>query len=483
MASPRIGLLVGNPFRDLPSHVLTAMRLCQDGCTSLLIPSYRQHWEIWTLAPDFLLLENLRRGKRGLLRRSAEAGIQTAVLDTEGGVFTGLEAYFDKMLPDQPALDTLSGFYAWGPRVAGHLVSSGRLGRSCVSVTGTPRTDFFAPPWRDAALQLETASAAHRPPVVLINGNFNMANPWLRDLDRTVREYVDDGHDRDTVLRWMDVQRQAMQDLIGLSRRVAARLPHVTFIYRPHPFEKPETYEGRLDGLPNLHLVKQGTLPAWILRASALISRGSSTAIEASLAGIPALAPAWIRCHLDLSSVESVSLSCATEDELVERLQEAVEGCLGVPAAVRSILERIVSDWFCAADGRNYERVAAAILRSFRSGDRVSLDRCLRIVEGVDHRRGRWRRRLRSRVRHALGLPLHWCFRHWRDEPDLEFDESQCYFGPEEVRRIVGVLEPAARNLYGGAWRPIRVHSATEHGEYYFGYRHGRAIVLAGAPV
>ncbi len=476
----RVGLLVGNPFRDLPSQVLTAMRLCQEGATALLIPSYLQLYEVWTLAPDFLLLENLRRDKKGLLRRLARAGIQAGVLDTEGGVFTDLESYSRKILPHPELLRTLAGFYSWGPLVARHLVAQSCLGDHQVAITGTPRMDLFTTPWRQAALRLDPETERFPRPLVLINGNFNMANPWLRSLDETVLEYLADGHDRDTILRWMEIQRRAMTEFIALARRLAARLPEVTFVYRPHPFERPEPYQDQFQGLHNLHLLKSGAIYPWILSACAVVQRGSSSAIEATLAGVPALAPSWVPCHLDLPSVEAVSLPCASEGELVDRLRSAAAGGLAIPAEVCSRLQGIISNWFCSGDGRSHERVAAAILEGSNGSGRVSIAECRRILEGVSgpRHRIRWRLRVRSWARGALGLPIQWSFRHWRDEPDLSWDHSQCYFGAEQVRSIAEALEPAARALYGDGWRRVEVRRAEDQGEYRFGYSHGRSIAL-----
>jgi hypothetical protein len=252
-------------------------------------------------------------------------------------------------------------------------------------------------------------------------------------------------------------------------------------VYRPHPFEKPEPYVERLQGFDNLRLAKEGAVYGWLLGASAVIHRGSSTAIEAALAGVPAFSPAWIPAHLNLPSVEAVSVFCHSEDDLVERIRAAVAQPAAVSKAVREKLDRIVSAWFLAVDGRSHERLAAAILRSSNGGSVVSHRQCLRILEGRYGSRVPWRHRVRSAARRGLGLPFHWSFRHWRDEPDLSFDRSQCFFGVEQVRCIAAALEPAAREYYGNGWRPVQVRPAGEAGEYHFDYRHGRSIVLTAA--
>src|SRR6185436_5246196 len=153
--------------------------------------------------------------------------------------------------------------------------------------------------------------------------------------------------------------RCAMDELVALAHRLAGRLPGVTLIYRPHPFENPETYRPLLAGHPNLHLVKQGPVDGWILRACVVIQRGCATAIEAGMAGRPALAPAWIPAAHDLKTVESVSIPCPTEDDVVEQIRHP-----HVPDNVRANLQGVLSDWFHAIDGLAHQRVADAVLTS-----------------------------------------------------------------------------------------------------------------------
>ena len=75
------------------------------------------------------------------------------------------------------------------------------------------------------------------------------------------------GYDSDYIRDYGRTQRLALSGFVVMAGDLAERLPDITFVLRPHPFEDLEYYVGSLRELPNLHLSKEGTVDGWILRA------------------------------------------------------------------------------------------------------------------------------------------------------------------------------------------------------------------------
>lgn len=447
----KVALLVDHPLRDLPSATLVAVEICRRGHTVFLTPVARMKSELWALAPDFVLFYNLRHGREPMVRALLEAGVRIGVLDTEGGVFTNLEQYTGKALRHPDICRRISCFCAWGPRLAS-WAGENWLPPERVFVTGTPRTDFYVEPWRSVALRLSPWAGTVRPPLVLINGNFSVGNRlW--------------GPRQDAPAADVAVEQRGMAEFARLANRLAAALPDISFVYRPHPFEREEPYRTLLEQRPNLHLIKTGTVEGWILRSSAVIQRGCTTAIEAGLAGVPALSPAWIPARLEIEAVEAVSLPCPSENHLLDRVRAAAAGELTVPPAVAESLDAIVAGWFHAVDGKAHQRVAEVILDCLGEGSQVSLRRSEQEMDG----RG-FRGRLRTRARRLAGLPVGWSFRQWRDGGSANWYPPDAgatqLFGAAEVQAIVDGL-----GAHEVTVRPARP-------DYHFGYTGDASVTL-----
>jgi len=482
----KIALVVDNPYRDLPGLVLLAARLCRDGATCFLVPMNRSE-QLWMLAPDVVLLNYLRANNEATARRLLELGIKVAVLDTEGGVLASTQHYAKTLAPDRSSYQGVSCYFSWGPKLADYLVEQGIYTREQIAVTGSPRSDFYAPAWRQAALDCSAHVEKYPRPLVLVNGNFPVANPRFQTVEEEARMLVESfGFDRNVVVKWQSTAQRAMHELSALCNSLATKFPEVTFVYRPHPFERSDTYGELLDNLPNLHLVKTGTVDGWILRASAVIQRACSTAIEAAIAGVPAISPAWIPTAIPMPTAEAVSVPYETEEALVSALKSILAGSFEWPAASRRALDEVISDWFYKVDGRAHERVAARLLEVADAGNADVLEKCRNLVYATNTD-GSWHK-ARARVLMKLNLPVYFSLRRalnpfaWAADGG-RVDESwtrasEKYFDAGDVRGLANAIEP----YLGSGPRPgrgkIKVQSSQERGDYHFGYRHGQAVTV-----
>ena len=415
-----------------------------------------QELELRAVAPDAVVLNYLRPGNEGLVHRLVDAGVSVFVLDTEGGVFTNIDRYGQILSRDDALRGRIAGWLSWGPRLAEHALASRWFRAEQIVVTGSPRFDFYVTPWRDAALARVTDIADGRR-MVLVNGNFPIANPRFQTPAEEARMLVRRfGFDPDDVARWSSTQQQTMSGVVAVANRAARDHPEAFVVYRPHPFERLDTYDRLLDPRPNLVARKDGGVDAWILRAAAVVQRSCTTAIEAGLAGVPALSPRWVPIHEEMPAAEAVSIPAASQDELDEQLTAALAGDLAVPDAQRAALDGIVADWFLTIDGDAHRRVADAILDRTTEGDRGP--RAARL--GVDGPRARARSWVKATVPPSL-----WRLRPGRREPAWRRSEKQ--FSADDVVRIV-------QGLAAGGVDDVEAAPA----EQVWRYRFGRSVTL-----
>ncbi|MGH9387805.1 MAG: surface carbohydrate biosynthesis protein [Vicinamibacterales bacterium] len=468
----RIALIVDNPYRDLPGIVLVATQLCRSGATCYLVPQYLEWLEVGALAPDFALLTNLRGPRQTFARRLLNAGIKLGVLDTEGGVFPNLDTYGHMASPAPDVYGQVSCFCSWGPKLADYLIARGWYRKAQVAVTGAPRLDFYAARWRAASLQISAALDRYPRPIVLVNGSFPRANPGFQTPKQEIQSWLRLGFARDYALRYQRLEGQALRQMAALANHVAARFPHATVVYRPHPFERVATYDALLERRSNLHLVKQGTVDGWILRASVVIQRNSTTAIEAAAAGLPVLLPSWIAVGEQFESVEAVSVPCASQDELDQQLGDRLAGKGHDAAAFGSAVNQAIRDWFYAIDGAAHERVATAILSHMYGSDESGRRR--RARRELPHEWPPPRSaavRARIAVRKALGLSVGWSFRHWATrDPGHDWQRSERHFDATAIQVVAKVVGADGSSMIVGPAEPER--------DYFVPYEWGHAIVM-----
>lgn len=452
----RVALIVDHPYRDLPGLALIAVRLAQEGVQCYLVPFNLQAGEVWSLAPDFVLLNYLRANNEGFARRLSEAGIRFGVLDTEGGVLANLDSYGQGLAQDQQVRNQAAYYCSWGSMLANHAVCSGWFAPDRVIVTGSPRFDFYARPWREVALRMSAYAANYDRNLVLVNGNFPLPNPRFQSSEAEIQLLVEHfGHDLDAVRERQRTEQKMMHELAALTNRLARRFPQATFVYRPHPFERAETYEGLLEKRDNLHLVKLGTVDGWILRAKAVIQRSCSTAIEAGVAGVPTLLPSWISTAFNMPTAEDVSIQCETEEGLSQTLEAILENSFQTPAYVRQRLDQVIGDWFHRVDGKSHERVAECILGSLQTrAKRTEPSAWQGLSYGLHRRANLLRPATLAFLRRLFNLPSNWSFRRLGVVPgSLPWEQSEKYFDADQVRTLVELLESCSAN---GAKRPRR---------------------------
>ncbi len=477
----RVALVVDNPLRDLPGMVLVARHLSKAGVTSYLVPFNLQEPETWALMPDFVLLNYLRPNNEPAARMMRSADIQIGIHDTEGGVLEDLESYNEVQAQDDALRRDVAVYCSWGPHLAEHVVSSRIFDDEQVVVTGSPRFDYYSEPWSKAASNMfSRAVSLNGEKLVLINSNFSIANPRFGTSRDVVNIRVHQlGQDPVLVESWRDAEDRALHMLAELANALAERFPDVTFVFRPHPFERSETYDDILDKRANLRLIKVGPVDGWIMASEAVIQRSCSTAIEAGLAGVPALLPSWIPTPFNRPATEVVSIDCGDRDELFGKLEVLLSGTPLESKETDRQLAKVIDDWFYKIDGRAHERIAYAILDSLGSKrDAVRKGLCRELAYGILNPRRSWHWRARARARSVLRRSVHWSFLRWRDDVrPMSWDQTEKYFDEHRVREILDEVEIVTAGS-GAPSKSVTVQSALDAGEYHFGYGQGRAVVV-----
>lgn len=463
----RVALPVFSPIRDLAGMVLLATTLCHEGATCFLVPDSRRWNELSTLAPDLVLINQLRRVRQALAADFTAAGVQIGVLDNEGGVMPDFSWYGEMLEPDASVRHSIALFCSWGEKLAQHAAQENWYRREQIEVTGMPRFDFYSPPWDEIALPASPPQNAWKRPLVLINGSFPIANPSSSTRAQKMKNIAKiRGGDTSYITTFQESQQRSLEGMVKLTNHLARRFPEVTFVYRPHPFERVETYHKLLEKRDNLHLKKEGGIQGWLRIADVLVQRGCTTAIEAGLLGLPALSPQWIETPDEIAAVEAVSVSCASQEELDTKLQRALNKENIVSDEIRAAHSQVIGDWFGGADGKSHERVARAILKHYDPKVSPDLEKCRTIAQ--QHPLDKLS--LRARALRALNKKS-----LRATDKRADWENSEHFFDIETVRHLVEKIEECRPNA---TKKRLRVLAASQRGDYQITNPNGLTLTL-----
>jgi surface carbohydrate biosynthesis protein len=471
----RIAFVLDHPQRDLDGIVLTAAELCQRGAVCHLVPASLRGRELWALRPDFVVLYHVRRGFEQLLRQLGEARIPYGVLDNEGGVWPEMNWYTELLTPAAELRDAVRFLCAWGPTLGRYVTDSGMFRPDQVVLTGAPRFDLYHPHWR--AVGAGPAPARRR---ILVNGGHAEANPRFGDAAAVYRHLAGTfGWTRERIDEIIAAQRIAMAGTIELARELARDFPEADVVLRPHPFEAVEPFAEAAQGQANLLVDGSGTIQRAILGAAVAIQRTSTTAIEACLAGVPAIAPMWLPTAAPMPIVESVSEQPMDYPSLRELVGSALAGSYAPAASLKATQKSVIAAWFHRIDGRAHARVADTIAAHLPRERGVDEAACERFLYGIDGTTSQLAERARRRLRFQLRLRPDWSPRPGAASWGADWLRTDQYFGAAEVHdSLARVL--AARGALGLPVQPLSAEHARDRGDFSNRFR-GHSVTIAHA--
>jgi surface carbohydrate biosynthesis protein len=218
-------------------------------------------------------------------------GFDIIYLHEEGGVFAGDQNQWKSMLESQynPAIfDEKDRLCVWG-EFQRHFDQK-RCNKVPIHLTGHPRFDLYKPQFKGFYQEeVETIQRKYGN-FILINGNYSWANHG-RGLQNIFPDSIssEDTERRLKRVHYFKYFTSQMVAMVELTHVLAAKFPDLNFIYRPHPSENHAYYKTVFKGVSNIWINHEGPVNPWILGAKGLIHDGCTTAIEATLAGIPVI--------------------------------------------------------------------------------------------------------------------------------------------------------------------------------------------------
>ena len=93
------------------------------------------------------------------------------------------------------------------------------------------------------------------------------------ELDNHLTAFAEEGH--------------MMSAYIKAIRKLANNNNDYDIVLRPHPNENIKTWKICLEDIPNVHVIQEGSISAWVNHAFAVVHNGCTTALEATISEKP----------------------------------------------------------------------------------------------------------------------------------------------------------------------------------------------------
>ena len=361
----KICLVLDNPGRDLLGLGLLSYQLALRGAQVVVVPMYDQLAHVLKERPAVVVVNYARKANRRLLERYKQLGIRVVVLDTEGGILRSEYRELLNIVLQSGAVCSIDDYFLWGQRQYRAFLQQFSDGRPRVHLTGCPRFDLYSTEWNNLIPDPPSGDRDY----VLFATSFPLNNPRFTTPDqeiRNVRETL--GLDEHTLRDALQAAARALEGFLTLVRESCMRFADVRFVLRPHPFEGDTIYTSRLSDIPNLLITREGNLNTWLKQARCIVQLNSSVAFEAGLLEKPVISLEMFQdANLEVPVASDCSLQAASStdywDLLMHLLGRAVYARVEEELlAVRLALQKAISDWIHAHDGRSAERVAEQLI-------------------------------------------------------------------------------------------------------------------------
>ncbi len=331
-------LPVETAARELDAKLLLALHALRQGFEVVIGSHTRLNALIHRMPRGLYLLHTFNRPRRRIARIVTAAGHRIAAWDEEGLVWLSEEVYAKRRV-DHEVLRHVSRIYAWGEQHAEALRRAGV--RSDIRILGNPRADLLRPALRGLHAEAARRLKERHGDFILINSNFGWLNyalmpPGKGDPEARLRALAErSGHPLD-YLRYRQAIFDAFLELLPVLSR---EFPERRIIVRPHPSESPEAWKTVADGLPNVQVVYDSDLVAWLMAAGAMIHNGCTTAVEYALLDRVPLSFEPLRDErYDSPQPRQVSVVAENPQEVCTRIRTGMD-----PTRTRDALARMVA--------------------------------------------------------------------------------------------------------------------------------------------
>lgn len=332
----KILIIFDNPKRDQVGVINLSKELTKRGNEVFVTGLLTANVDVFYVRPDVVIHTYLRRNNLNFISKLAKSGVLNVVIESEGIVGEDIEGYLE-FVSKCPRFEFISRYYCWGERQLEVLTTKFNNYSFLFKALGNPRFDeLFLNSINNSFLKVRK----NEPEYILVNTNFPNINPrFNHSASAEIRANVSVGHDLHVLLKKKEAAERVQDKLCTTIEKLSIELPNVQIVLRPHPFEDSEYYFLRFKNIDNIKVRSNGSSIAAIAKAGCLIQLNCTTALEATLLGVPVFMPDYFNEDiLRYQASEYYSYKILSFEDLCLRIRDVFEGCCDQVEVIKSPL-------------------------------------------------------------------------------------------------------------------------------------------------
>jgi len=279
--------------REIDSKLLLAILAAARGHQVLLsdVEILEKGIKRGILAPGIFHTKSLTPSESKIARHQAiiDKGSLISSMDEEGGLVEKGYEYDAKFRFSDQSIEQASAIFGWGPEDIETLSKVYSKYSSKMHKTGSPRVDL----WRSSFSNYwDISNLAPKKPFLLAVSHMSHAN-YVAPFHNIISASRKSGRiKRDP--NWFSKKfGMAAEHHLAIAAFIEAIEYFSKFnndydiVLRPHPTESVYSWKVFLEGIPNVHVIREGSVTAWVNMSFAVMHNGCTTGLEAIVSDKP----------------------------------------------------------------------------------------------------------------------------------------------------------------------------------------------------
>ena len=257
-----------------------------------------------------------------------DKGFIITSLDEEGGLDIPGYQQFARTRYSDKTISQCSAVFGWGSEDTETLQKVYSRHSKKIYKTGSPRADLWKPLFFNYWSKPKSAPTK---PFLLVSSNMGLSNRAAPSVKNLMSKKFFGYYERDPKLFTNDVRRIG-EDFLRTSTFIeaiqclAANNNGYDIVLRPHPSEDIDIWKFYLEDIPNVHVIRDGSISAWVNNAFAVMHNRCTTALEATISKKPVITYIPLK-NLQYSNAPSNKIGqiVETKDELLDKVNKIFE--------------------------------------------------------------------------------------------------------------------------------------------------------------